>query len=103
MHADISPVTRLAIYLRDDCRCIYCGHAITKKTASLDHVVPRSLGGATNPSNLITACFCCNKNRGVKDIKPKHIAKVQAQLGLSLEPFRQAALQARITGATIIQ
>ncbi len=27
---------------------------------SIDHLVPHSLGGATDPSNLVTACWPCN-------------------------------------------
>jgi DNA-directed RNA polymerase subunit RPC12/RpoP len=29
-------------------------------SASLDHVVPHSRGGQTNPDNLVTACWACN-------------------------------------------
>jgi 5-methylcytosine-specific restriction endonuclease McrA len=28
--------------------------------ATLDHVVPLSLGGRTNESNLVTCCWSCN-------------------------------------------
>ena len=39
------PLTRRAVFARDGGRCVYCGAAAT----SLDHVVPRSRGGAAQP------------------------------------------------------
>ena len=65
----IRPASRLAIYLRDGGRCLYCGAAgwgVTWKQVaplSLDHVVPRSQGGSNRPDNLITACVDCNAER----------------------------------------
>lgn len=32
--------------------------------AVADHVVPHSLGGKTNPDNLVTACWSCNYGKG---------------------------------------
>jgi hypothetical protein len=31
--------------------------------ASLDHFLPRSLGGSNEANNLVTACFACNHER----------------------------------------
>lgn len=57
---------RFALYLRDDCRCVYCRRALGDKGVkmTLDHVVPRSLGGDNAADNLITACSKCNSKRG---------------------------------------
>ncbi|HEY5664029.1 MAG TPA: HNH endonuclease [Ilumatobacter sp.] len=52
-------VSRRAVLLRDDYRCQYCGsHA-----DSIDHVVPRSRGGANVWDNLAAACRRCNNDK----------------------------------------
>ena len=43
------PLTRRAVFARDGGRCVYCGAAAT----SLDHVVPRSRGGAHTWENVV--------------------------------------------------
>lgn len=45
---------------RDKWICRYCGEAVTTATATLDHIVPQSLGGPNTPDNLTTACLTCN-------------------------------------------
>ena len=50
------PLTRRAVFARDDGRCVYCGAAAT----SIDHVVPRSRGGRHEWDNVVSACRRCN-------------------------------------------
>jgi 5-methylcytosine-specific restriction endonuclease McrA len=72
----IKPCVRLAIYIRDDFTCNYCGRHLKDAPAAdvtLDHIKPRSKGGDDNPRNLITACRSCNsarQNKAVKDYAP---------------------------------
>ena len=33
---------------------------MTAATATLDHIIPQSLGGLNTPENLTTACLTCN-------------------------------------------
>ena len=63
----ISPVTRRAIYERDGWRCQLCGKRVGKKfhpsharAPTLDHIVPQSLRGSDDPSNLQLAHRICN-------------------------------------------
>ena len=45
---------------RDGHRCAYCGsHAST-----VDHVLPRSRGGADSWENLVACCVRCNNLKG---------------------------------------
>jgi hypothetical protein len=44
---------------RDDYTCSYCG-CDDRRTLSVDHVIPRSRGGADDMSNLAAACTPCN-------------------------------------------
>ena len=53
------PMTRKGVLARDGHRCVYCGAAAT----SLDHVVPRSRGGAHTWENVVAACGRCNHQK----------------------------------------
>lgn len=51
------------IFLRDDYKCQYCGYYgyyNQKDNLTLDHVVPRALGGKSSFDNIVTACSSCN-------------------------------------------
>lgn len=54
-------LTRQNVFKRDKFSCQYCG---SPKNLTLDHVVPRSKGGKTSWSNLVTACQPCNTRKG---------------------------------------
>lgn len=65
----ISPLRRLALYLRDRFTCQYCGRDLTTAKPgqlTLDHLVCHSHGGTDDPINLITACARCNYGRGTR-------------------------------------
>jgi 5-methylcytosine-specific restriction endonuclease McrA len=55
---------RRNIYARDGNRCQYCGRKFPTTDLSLDHVVPRSLGGKTSWENIVCACLQCNIRKG---------------------------------------
>lgn len=55
-------VARL-IRARDAHRCVYCGSDGSGSHLHLDHLTPRSCGGADEPTNLVVACRRCNTAR----------------------------------------
>lgn len=66
-YAGTVPLTRRAVFARDGGRCQYCSAPAT----SLDHVVPRSRGGAHSWENVVSACGRCNHikaDRGVAEL-----------------------------------
>lgn len=72
--------SRANVYLRDDftCqlqttwRCKELGGKVKLTELTLDHVVPRSLGGKTNWTNVCTSCKTCNSEKGADErIVPK--------------------------------
>ena len=60
----VAKVSRRGIYVRDNYECQYCGsgHDLT-----LDHVVPKRMGGNDSWENLVA---CCRKCNGRKSDKP---------------------------------
>ena len=65
----IRPERRLAIHLRDDFTCAYCGRHLKNDRpgdVTLDHLVPRCYGGKNDSGNLVTACKRCNSSRQEK-------------------------------------
>lgn len=53
---------------RVDPRCRYCGAKLSKRRTTLDHVVPRSRGGADDLTNLVLACRGCNLCKGTRTL-----------------------------------
>jgi len=54
------PLTRRAVLERDAHACVYCG----TKADTIDHVRPRSRGGAHVWTNVVAACARCNHRKG---------------------------------------
>lgn len=55
---------RTLVLERDGERCYYCG--ASDVPLQLDHVMPRSRGGADHPDNLVPACKTCNASKGAR-------------------------------------
>ena len=56
--------SRVNIYARDGYTCQYCGVRLSVSELTYDHVVPRSQGGATDWTNIVTCCHECNRVKG---------------------------------------
>lgn len=59
-HGRAVPVSRRGVLRRDSHRCGYCG----KTATTIDHVLPRSRGGADSWENLVACCLRCNNVKG---------------------------------------
>lgn len=71
-------LSRHNVFKRDRNRCVYCG---SREDLTIDHVLPRSLGGRDSWDNLVTACQRCNARKG--SMTPE-----QAGMALRHPPFR---------------
>lgn len=56
--------SRHNLYIRDRGICQYCGSPFDQKELTYDHVVPRSKGGQTEWTNIVTCCMSCNLRKG---------------------------------------
>jgi 5-methylcytosine-specific restriction endonuclease McrA len=70
-------LTKREILRRDDFTCQYCG--LRTSILTIDHVVPRHLGGEHTWENLVTACPPCNHRKGGRTAE-------QAQMRLMKQP-----------------
>ena len=72
---DLANELRRLVFERDDWTCRLCGKPIDRslrvphpEAATLDHVIPRALGGAHDLSNLQCAHMGCNSSKGTRVI-----------------------------------
>jgi 5-methylcytosine-specific restriction endonuclease McrA len=82
-------VNRRTVFARDGHRCQYCGGA----AESIDHVLPRSRGGAHVWENVVAACRRCNTRKEdhlpneaglvlrTQPVAPRHRVWLLAMLG----------------------
>lgn len=77
--------SRINVLTRDGFRCQYCGEAFQARDLTFDHVVPRSRGGRTSWTNIVTACRPCNGKKGNRTPE-------QAGMKLASRPVRPEAL-----------
>ena len=78
-------LSRREIFRRDHFTCQYCGK--TTPLPTIDHVIPKHLGGVHDWMNLVTACYYCNHKKGGRSL---------SETGMSLlkqpkEPPRSAS------------
>lgn len=53
---------RRAVFHRDGYMCVYCG-STNREMLTVDHVILRAQGGSDDPSNLVAACWSCNRHK----------------------------------------
>lgn len=56
--------TRKNIFKRDKYTCQYCGIDLCEKSATIDHIIPKSKGGGSTWTNMIASCKDCNLFKG---------------------------------------
>lgn len=64
MASQVTGVKRKRVLARYNGRCSICGDK--SKPLTIDHIVPRSLGGTNAERNLQPACLKCNQARGAE-------------------------------------
>jgi hypothetical protein len=82
----VSRRLRFEVLRRDGHTCRYCGAQAPDVVLTVDHVIPTTLGGGDEPSNLVTACSDCNAGKSsiapgsplVDDVKESALLWAQA-------------------------
>ncbi|MCH7478311.1 MAG: HNH endonuclease [SAR324 cluster bacterium] len=60
--------SRQNIFFRDNYTCQYCHRPHPAHQLTYDHIVPRSKGGKTSWTNVVTSCIRCNLRKGSKPL-----------------------------------
>ena len=68
---------RRNIFARDNNLCQFCGKRFPTGELSLDHVVPRSQGGASTWENIVCACVSCNVKKGGRTPRQANMALIR--------------------------
>jgi 5-methylcytosine-specific restriction endonuclease McrA len=71
--------SRQNIYARDKNQCQYCGRKLSSEELTYDHLIPKSRGGKTEWTNIVTCCMDCNRKKGGRTPE-------DAQMGLLRKP-----------------
>lgn len=85
-------LNRRNIFARDRNRCQFCGHRFPTSELSLDHVVPRSQGGASTWENLVCCCVRCNARKGGRTPDQAHMSLTR----LPVRPRRNPVISLRL-------
>jgi 5-methylcytosine-specific restriction endonuclease McrA len=72
---------RANVFRRDELTCQYCGEIFPACDLTFDHVMPRSRGGLTEWTNIVTCCRPCNDRK--RDRTPE-----QAEMKLLRRPVK---------------
>jgi 5-methylcytosine-specific restriction endonuclease McrA len=70
-------LSRQNIYARDKYACQYCGKKFPSEELSYDHVIPKSRGGKTEWTNIVTCCVRCNRRKGGRTPKEAHMKLIR--------------------------
>ncbi len=65
-------LTRREVFRRDNYTCQYCGRHVGNMT--VDHVLPKHMGGKHIWTNVVTACPSCNHRKGGRKLEDVHMS-----------------------------
>jgi 5-methylcytosine-specific restriction endonuclease McrA len=71
-------LSRREVFIRDSHTCQYCG--METRDLTIDHVIPRYLGGEHTWENLVSACKSCNQKKAGR--RPE-----KAGMKLGIKPY----------------
>ena len=81
----LQKLSRIEVFSRDKYSCIYCGKETEQLT--LDHIFPRSRGGASSWENVASACMPCNHRKAGRTPKEAGM-KLMKEVGApKLNPY----------------
>lgn len=81
------PFSRPNLYNRDDYQCQYCCKKPGSKDLSIDHIIPRSKGGATSWENCVLACTDCNRLKGDKFLRQTGMKLIKTPMAPKWTPI----------------
>ena len=78
----ISFSKKVLVLQKYDGKCSYCGNNMGEGEFSVDHFVPKVLGGTSDIENLMPSCITCNKTKNKKSIEEFRLTLQLKKLGM---------------------
>ena len=74
---------RRSIWKKANGLCAHCGKVTGAVSQTVDHAIPKSLGGGDDLRNLMPLCRKCNSVRGANNVKPARFYKYASRESIS--------------------
>ena len=89
--SDAVTFCRRNLFKRDHTTCQYCGVQPGTSELTIDHVIPRSRGGATTWENCVLACVPCNSRKANRTPEQAHMKLRKTPIRPQWKPFYDAS------------
>lgn len=102
----VSKRTRYEVLRRDNHACRYCGAMAPEAELTVDHVMPKALGGSDAPDNLVAACRDCNAGKSSTMPDDPLVADVSqraVEWGKAIADYNRAQMGDRRKRATYVR
>ena len=86
------------VFYRDKHMCQYCGDKFKASELTFDHVIPRSRGGPTTWTNIVSSCDRCNSKKADKTPKEWGVRLIN----IPIEPKWTPMMAFRLTKNEIV-
>lgn len=81
--------SRKNVWVRDEGKCQYCGQHVSPDSYTLDHIIPKTRGGGTNWTNVVTCCYTCNQKKGDKSLQQSGMKLLKPVVKPQFLPYTQ--------------
>lgn len=78
-------LSRRSILARDNYTCQYCGH--TARDLTIDHIIPKRMGGKATWENLVCCCKKCNGKKSDKTLEQANMKPMKQPRRPRYVPF----------------
>lgn len=85
------PYSKANIIHRDN-KCMYCG-STNHGDLTIDHVIPKSRGGASNWENCVAACKTCNNKKGDRTPREANMRLLKQPVAPTINEFIQIKMK----------
>lgn len=77
--------SRKALVKRDK-NCQYCFKKLSPSEVTIDHIIPKSLGGKNSFTNCVIACRACNNKKGDRTLEQSGMVLLRKPMHPSFNP-----------------
>lgn len=67
------PYSKRNIFVRDNHTCQYCEKSLDPVDCTVDHIIPKALGGKSSWENCVCSCKRCNNIKGDTPLNHTHL------------------------------